>query len=151
MPTRRLKEFLDEHHVKYVTVGHSPAYTADEIAEAAHISAKDLAKTVVIKLNGKMAMAVLPANHKVDFGLLKRATGADQVELADEREFQDRFPDCDVGAMPPFGNLYDMEVYVEKALTEDDEIGFNAGNHSEIVKLAYKDFEGLVHPTVADF
>ena len=110
-----------------------------------------MAKTVMVKMDNKLAMAVLPANCKVDFQLLKEAAGANQVELAREQDFQTQFPDCEVGAMPPFGNLYGMEVYVEEALKQDDEIGFNAGTHSEIIILAYKDFENLVHTRVAHF
>ncbi len=150
MPGKKIKEFLDSHQVKYITVTHSPAYTAQQIAQVAHIPAKELAKTVMIKINGKMAMAVLPADHKVDFDLLKHITGADKVELASEQEFRTLFPDCEVGAMPPFGNLYGMKVYVDEALAEDDEIGFNAGSHSEIIKMAYKDFERLVKPKIVD-
>ena len=151
MPTTKLKKYLDSHKVEYVTLSHPPAYTAGEIAEEAHISGNLFAKTVMVKLDGKLAMAVLPASNKVDFQLLKEATGAHHVELAKEYEFKNQFPDCEVGAMPPFGNLYDMDVYVEEILSWDDEIGFNAGTHSEIVKLAYKDFETLVHPMVAHF
>ncbi len=151
MLSTRLKEYLDSHQVKYATISHTPAYTAGEIAAEAHISGKELAKTVMVKLDGKLAMAVLPADRKIEFQLLKEATGAGQVELAHEQEFKDQFPDCEVGAMPPFGNLYDMDVYVEEALSWDDVIGFNAGTHSEIVKLAYKDFENLVHPKVVHF
>ncbi len=151
MLATRLKEYLDSHQIKYATISHTPAYTAGEIAAEAHISGKELAKTVMVKLDGKLAMAVLPADRKIDFQLLKEATDANQVELAREQEFKDQFPDCEVGAMPPFGNLYDMDVYVEEALSWDDVIGFNAGTHSEIVKLAYKDFENLVHPRVVHF
>ena len=151
MPTTKLKKYLDSHKVEYVTLSHPPAYTAGEIAEEAHISGNLFAKTVMVKLDGKLAMAVLPASNKVDFQLLKEATGAHHVELAKEYEFKNQFPDCEVGAMPPFGNLYDMDVYVEEILSWDDEIGFNAGTHSEIVKLAYKDFDNLVHPMVAHF
>ena len=147
----KLKEFLDNHKIRYATISHPPAYTAGEIAEEAHISGKELAKTVMIKVDGKLAMAVLPANQVIDFDLLKQATGGRKVELAKEQEFKSQFPDCEVGAMPPFGNLYDMDVYVEEALSWDDEIGFNAGTHTEIVKLAYKDFENLVHPKIAHF
>ena len=151
MPATKLKKYLDSHNVKYDTLSHTPAYTSGEIAAEAHISGKELAKTVMVKLDGKLAMAVLPGPNKVNFQLLKDATGAKNVELAKEQEFKGRFPDCEVGAMPPFGNLYDMDVYVEETLSWDDEIGFNAGTHSEIVKLAYKDFETLVHPKVVQF
>ena len=151
MLATKLKEYLDSHHVKYATLSHTPAYTAGEIAAEAHISGKEMAKTVMVKVDGKLAMAVLPAPNKVNFQLLQEATGAKTVELAKEQEFKDQFPDCEVGAMPPFGNLYDMDVYVEEALSWDEVIGFNAGTHSEIVKLAYKDFENLVHPKVIHF
>jgi len=151
MPVQKLKKFLDSNGVKYVVMKHSTAYTAQEIAASAHIPGKELAKTVMIKVDDKMAMAVLPASYKVDFDLLKDATGADQVELASEEEFKYTFPDCEIGAMPPFGNLYDMEVYSAESLAEDEEIAFNAGSHKELIKLAYKDFENLVKPKVVKF
>ncbi len=151
MPAKRLKEFLDSHNIKYVTISHSRAFTAQETATSAHIPGKELAKTVVVKMDGKMAMAVLPASSKVDFDLLKKVTGSSKIEIASEKEFKDIFPECEVGAMPPFGNLYGMEVFVAKTLTEDREIAFNAGSHRELVKLAYKDFEQLVKPKVITF
>jgi Ala-tRNA(Pro) deacylase len=148
MPVRKLKEFLDDNGVKYVTVSHSVAYTAQEIAARAHVRGKNLAKTVMVKIDGRLAMTVLPASYKVDFELLKDTTGADGVELASEADFQDLFPGCETGAMPPFGNLYGMDVFVAKTLAEDDEIAFNAGSHTELLKLPYADFERLVDPTV---
>jgi len=148
MPVQKLKEFLDREHVKYVTIRHSQAFTAQEIAASAHIPGKDLAKTVVVRIDGKLAMAVLPASYQVDFELLKEATGARKVELAGEREFKDLFPGCELGAMPPFGNLFSMDVYVARTLTEDEQIAFNAGSHTELIKLAYADFERLVRPKV---
>lgn len=151
MPVKRLKEFLDSHNIKYVTISHSRAFTAQETATSAHIPGKELAKAVVVKINGKMAMAVLPASYKVDFDLLKKVTGASKVEIAGEKEFKDLFPDCEAGAMPPFGNLYGMEVFVAQSLTEDEKIAFNAGSHRELVKMAYKDFERLVNPKVMKF
>lgn len=151
MPLRKLKEFLDSHNIKFVTISHSQAFTAQQIAAIAHIPGKELAKTVMVKIDGKMAMAVLPASYKVDFGLLKKAAGAKRVELASEQEFKDMFPDCEVGAMPPFGNLYGMEVYVAESLAEDEEIAFNAGSHTELVKVSYKDFETHVKPKVVKF
>jgi Ala-tRNA(Pro) deacylase len=134
-----------------VTVSHSPAFTAQQIAASAHIPGKELAKTVIVKLDGKMAMAVLPASEQIDFDRLKEATGADSVELAGENEFKGLFPNCEVGAMPPFGNLYDMDVLVESHLKDDEEIAFNAGSHTELVRLPYQDYEQLVHPRVAEF
>jgi len=148
MPVKKLKEFLDENRVKYVTISHSLAYTAQEIAATAHIPGKELAKTVIIKADGRMAMAVLPASLKVDFDLLADATGAKKIELATEREFKQLFPDCELGAMPPFGNLYGMDVYVAESLTEDKEIAFNAGTHTELMRLPFEDFMRLVKPKV---
>jgi Ala-tRNA(Pro) deacylase len=151
MPVKRLKEFLDSNNIKYVTISHSPAYTAQAIAASAHVSGKELAKTVMVKVDGTMAMAVLPASCQVDFDLITEAMGAGHVELASEAEFKDLFPECEVGAMPPFGNLYDMEVCVAAKLAEDDEIAFNAGSHTELIKLSFKDFERLVKPKVLAF
>ena len=149
MPVKKLREFLDAEKVKYVAIRHSPAYTAQEIAASAHVRGKELAKTVMVTLDGKMAMAVVPASRKVGFDLLREAAGAGSVQLASEQAFRDMFPGCEVGAMPPFGNLYDMEVYVSKLLAEDEEIAFNAGSHTELIRLAYQDFERLVRPKAA--
>jgi Ala-tRNA(Pro) deacylase len=146
MPVKKLREFLDSHQVKYVVISHSPAFTAQEIAATAHIRGKDMAKTVVVTLDGKMAMAVLPASRKIGFDQLRAITGAEDVQLASEQAFRDMFPGCEVGAMPPFGNLYDMEVYASKSLAQDEEIVFNAGSHTELVRMAFKDFERLVRP-----
>ena len=151
MPVQKLKQFLDKNFIKYVTISHSPAYTAQEIAGLAHVPGKELAKTVIVKVDGTMAMAVLPASYQIDFDLLKEATGACTVELASEEEFGDMFPGCEVGAMPPFGNLYNMEVFVAESLAGDEEIAFNAGSHTELIRLAYEDFERLVEPDVLKF
>jgi Ala-tRNA(Pro) deacylase len=146
MPSKKLKAFLDENKVKYISIQHSSAYTAQEIAAIAHIPGKDLAKTVIIKIDGKMAMAVLPASYKVSFDNLKSSLGVNEVRLAYEQEFMDKFPDCEVGAMPPFGNIYGMDVYVAETLAEEEEIAFNACNHTELIKMSFSDFEKLVKP-----
>ncbi|MDP3772923.1 MAG: YbaK/EbsC family protein [Gemmatimonadales bacterium] len=151
MPVQRLKEFLDANGVKYVEISHSPGYTAQELAAAAHVPGKEWAKTVVVKVDGRLAMAVLPASSRVILDLLRQATGAKNVELATEREFADRFPGCELGAMPPFGNLYDMDVFVEERLANDEEIAFNAGTYTEVIKLAYQDYQRLVKPKVLKF
>jgi Ala-tRNA(Pro) deacylase len=117
-----------------------------EIAESAHVSGQEMAKTVIVDLDGKLAMAVLPATKHVSLERLGRSVGVHQVGIAKEGEFRYGFPDCEVGAMPPFGNLFDMEVFVDPRLAEDEEIAFNAGNHAEVVRMAYKDFERIVHP-----
>lgn len=149
MPINRLKQFLDSHNVKYVVISHSLAYTAQGVAALAHISGKELAKTVMVKMDGELTMAVLPASCQVDLALLKKAAHAGTVELASEMEFKSKFPDCETGAMPPFGNLYEMKVFADEALVKDPEIAFNAGSHLELVRLAWADFEKLVQPTVA--
>jgi Ala-tRNA(Pro) deacylase len=151
MPSKKLKTFLDENKVKYISIQHSSAYTAQEIAAIAHIPGKDLAKTVMIKIDGKMAMAVLPASYKVSFDNLKVALGVKEIRLAYEQEFMDKFPDCEVGAMPPFGNIYGMDVYVAESLAEEDEIAFNACSHTELIKMSFSDFEKLVKPKRIQF
>jgi len=151
MPVKKLKEFLDANHVKYVTITHSKAYTAQEVAASAHIPGKALAKTVIVELDGEMAMAVLPANRKIVLQDLREITRSDQVRFVAEEKFKDRFSDCEIGAMPPFGNLYGMDVFAAKSLAENDEIAFNAGSHEEIIKLPFRDFERLVQPYVTAF
>ena len=148
MPTQKLKDYLDQHGIHYVTISHSPAYTAQRIAELTRTPGKEFAKTVIVKIDDKFAMAVLPASRRVNLRHLQEAIGADEVALSSEREFKELFPDCEVGAMPPFGNLYDMGVYVAEQLTKDEEIAFNAGSHSELVKMSYYDFAKLVTPQV---
>lgn len=151
MPAQKLKEFLDSHQIKYVSISHSSAFTAQEVAASAHISGKELAKSVMVKLDDKLAMAVLPASHKVDLDLLQSATGARQVSLASEQEFRESFPECETGAMPPFGNLYELNTFVDQRLREDEEIAFNAGSHTELIKMSYGDFERLATPVVLNF
>jgi Ala-tRNA(Pro) deacylase len=151
MPVKKLKEFLDSEKIKYVSIIHSTAYTAQEVAASTHITGKELAKVVIVKLDGEMAMVVLPANRKIVLQDLREVTGSDQVKFASEEEFKAQFPECETGAMPPFGNLYGMEVYAAASLSESEEIAFNAGSHTEVIKLAYKDFERLAKPKVLSF
>ena len=151
MPVKRLKDYLDKAGVKYLTISHSRAYTAQEVAASAHIPGIELAKSVIIKIDGTFAMAVLPASEKVDMETLRRAMDADRVELASEAEFMDLFPDCDLGAMPPFGNLFGMKVYVAPDLVGDETIAFNAGTHTELIKMSYEDFNQLVEPIMLEF
>ncbi len=148
MSAHKLTEFLDEHQIRYTTITHSPAFTAQEIAHAAHISGREMAKTVVVKIDSKLVEVVLPASQRLDLNQLRKATGAKRVELAQEEDFDRFFPDCEVGAMPPCGNLYGMEVYVSPQLAADRQIAFNAGNHSELICMKYADYERLVHPIV---
>jgi Ala-tRNA(Pro) deacylase len=151
MPINTLTRFLDENKVEYVTIRHSPAYTAQKIAAAAHIPGREVAKTVMVNMDGKMAMAVLRATDQVDLDLLRGAANAKSATLASEDDFKDAFQGVELGAMPPFGNLYGMEVFVDEALAKDAQIAFNAGSHTELLQLDYADFERLAKPKVANF
>jgi Ala-tRNA(Pro) deacylase len=148
MPIKKLVEFLDSHNIKYEKIIHSQAFTAQEIAASAHLSGKELAKTVMIKVNGNMAMAVIPASYKVNLDLLRKESRASRVNLAKEEDFKDLFPGCEIGAMPPFGNLYEIPVYVAEKLAEDEKIAFNAGSHTELIKLSFRDYKRLVNPRI---
>ncbi len=150
MTLEKLKEYLDNHGIRYVVISHSIGYTSQEIARSAHVPTDQLAKTVIIKIDGQLSMAVLPASHKVDLHLLKDVTGAKRVELASEDEFIGKFGGCEIGAMPPFGNVYGMEVFVSGLLTEQEEIAFNACSHHELVKMAFRDYAKLVRPKVIE-
>lgn len=151
MIARKLKEFLEKNDVKYEVIRHPASYTAQETAETAHIPGTQVAKTVIVNIDGDLAMAVLPANQKVILQELREITGADDVRFAQEDDFDNMFPGCETGAMPPFGNLYGMDVYVSPGLTQQDEIVFNAGSHRDLVKMSYRDFERLVEPQVLSF
>jgi len=148
MLNKQLQAFLDDRKVNYNIIRHSPAYTAEEIAASAHISGKELAKAVVVKIDGKLAMVIEPANVKVNLEALQQWTGAKDVTLANENEFKDTFADCETGAMPPLGRMYDLDTYEDQlGLNDGDDIVFNAGNHSELVKMRYSDFEKIAKPT----
>ncbi|MBI2516547.1 MAG: YbaK/EbsC family protein [Opitutae bacterium] len=151
MPAAKVKAYLDSRGIKYVSIQHSPAFTAPEIAESAHVSGRDFAKTVIVMLQDEMAMIVLPASRRLLLSDLREMLESSHVRLASEAEFKDRFPDCELGAMPPLGNLYGMKTYVSGLLAEEQEIAFNAGTHTEVIKMTYADFEQLVQPTVLDF
>ena len=148
MPLSKLREFLDSHNIKYLVISHSLAYTAQGVAALAHVSGKKLAKTVIVKIDGILAMAVIPASEHVDLDQLRTLAGAKIVEIATEREFKDAFPDCETGAMPPFGNLYDMPVYADISLSQFEEITFSAGTHRALVRMRWGDMARLVNPTV---
>ncbi len=150
MPLTKLREFLDSRQIKYLVISHSVAYTAQGIAALVHLSGKKLAKTVVVKIDGVLAMAVVPASLHVDLDLLRTAAGVGAVEVATEQEFKDAFPDCETGAMPPFGNLYDMVVYADTSLAENEEITFNAGTHRELMRMGWRDLTRLVDPQIVN-
>jgi Ala-tRNA(Pro) deacylase len=148
VPLSKLREFLDKNNTKYLVISHSLAYTAQGIAARTHISGKELAKTVVVFIDGRLAMAVVPASSRVDLFRLKKYLSAESVELADEEQFRGQFPDCETGAMSPFGNLYGMEVFADQSLMQDKEIAFNAGSHRELVRMNFDDFRRLVNPVI---
>lgn len=149
MPLNQLRQYLDENRIKYVVISHSVAYTAQGIAALTHTRGQELAKTVMVKLDGCLAMVVLSALRLVDLRRLKELTGSRQVELASEAEFKNAFPDCETGAMPPFGNLYDVPVYLDEELTWDREVSFNAGTHRELIRMRLEDYLRLVKPDIA--
>lgn len=151
MLIRKLRNYLDEQEVKYIHINHPPAYTAQEIAHLVHVHGKEMAKTVIVNVDGDPAMAVLPGSRAVNFQYLSTELHNANVYLESEDEFRDLFPDCELGAMPPFGNLYGLEVYVCEDLSLDEEIVFNAGTHTDLIKMAYVDFERLVKPKVLNF
>jgi Ala-tRNA(Pro) deacylase len=146
----RLEAYLREKQVPFDVRHHPRAITAQEVAASEHVPGKMLAKTVMVLADGKMVMLALPAPHQVDVDKAGKVLGG-EVRLAKEEEFENTFPDCEVGAMPPFGNLYEVPVYVEAALAEDETIVFRAGTHTDTMSLSYADFERLVEPTISEF
>ena len=146
----RLEAYLREKQVPFEVRHHPRAITAQEVAASEHVPGKMLAKTVMVLADGKMVMLALPAPYQVDVDKAGKVLGV-EVRLAHEEEFEDTFPDCEVGAMPPFGNLYEVPVYVEAALAEDETIVFRAGTHTDTMSVSYADFERLVEPTMAEF
>mgnify|MGYP005848269869 CR=1 FL=1 len=145
----QLEAYLRENRVPFNTQHHPLVYTAQEVAASEHISGRLVAKTVFVLADGKLVMAVLPAHHVLDLASLKSALGAKDVRLAEEAEFAAAVPNCEVGAVPPFGNLYGMPVYVDRPLTLDEVIVFRAGSHTETMSVKYEDYARLVQPKVA--
>ncbi|HLV78602.1 MAG TPA: YbaK/EbsC family protein [Marinobacter sp.] len=148
MPVQQLKEFLDGAGVEYMCLTHPPAFTAQQLAHHIKIAGDRVVKTVIIELDGKMTMLVMPATWRVQWNRLSHILDTDFVDLADEQSFQDRFPDCEVGAMPPFGHLFGMSVYCAEVLTEQPELAFAAGSHSESIHMKTRDYLALVQPMV---
>lgn len=151
MVTSKVKEFLERTDIHYRNINHPLAFTAQETAASIHIKGKEFAKTVMIRIDGQLAMAVLPASQKIDFELLKSILDAHEVRLCTETEFRNKFPDCEAGAMPPFGKLYDMDVYMAKSLLNNKEIFFNAGSHTDAIELTMDEFNRIVNPIILDF
>jgi Ala-tRNA(Pro) deacylase len=147
-----ISNFLDSQHVPYQSYSHSRAYTAQGIAQAQHLSGKKLAKVVmVIEDENKLLMAVVPASHRVDLERLSQTLKAGRIRLATEEEFKDIFPECELGAMPPLGNIYHLDVWIDEKLKSYPFISFNAGTHAEIIQMSFADFDRLVHPKTASF
>lgn len=142
----KLKHYLDDNRIRYIVIAHSRAFTAQEIAASAHIKGKNLVKSVIVNADGKNYMVATNANQKINMEKLKKALGTEKVRLAPEEEFKEIFDDCEVGAMPPVGNLYNIPVLVDENLYNDAEIAFNGGNHTSVVKMSFADFERLVKP-----
>ncbi len=151
MRGEKIKKFLDSNNIDYSTINHPVAYSAQMVAHSAHIPGKEIAKTVIVKVNGKMTMVVTTANQKVNMSMLKNIFSSKDIELARESEFINKFPDCEPGAMPPFGCIYNMDEIVSEELTKDDEIVFNAGTHTELIKMKFSDFEKLTKPRILNF
>jgi Ala-tRNA(Pro) deacylase len=148
---KKLLEFLEKEKVKYEHVTHPEVYTTQEVAAVEHERGRYVIKTVVVKADGKLVLAALPAALKVDVKALAELLGARQAEVAQEPEFANLFPDCEVGAMPPFGNLYGLPLWLDKRLTTCKEVVFNAGTHTDTVKMSFEDFQRLASPQVGEF
>jgi Ala-tRNA(Pro) deacylase len=146
---KRLKELLDGAGVSHEVYNHPLAYTAQEIAARQHFSGKEMAKVVMLEVDGRLIMGVIPGSRRINLNTAKASLGAKQVRLATEDEFISRFPECEIGAMPPFGNLFELSVIVDPALEKDEYIYFNAGNHVQTVRIKYSDFAQLVKPQIA--
>jgi Ala-tRNA(Pro) deacylase len=148
---RKLQAVLDNYKVPFEVLPHSETYTAQETAEVQRVSGDKMAKVVMVKKeNGTPVMLVLPASYHVNFSWLREVLGT-RATLEEEREFRGLFPECDIGAEPPFGNLFDLDTVVDTSLTKDDEIVFNAGSHYQTVKMRYDDYVRIVHPKIAKF
>jgi Ala-tRNA(Pro) deacylase len=148
-PLIKLQEYLDANHVEYEVLTHPEVYTSQELAAIEHIRGKELAKVVILRSGSEFLMIVLPAPYHVDLEKVRNATGRSDLSLATEQDFVSLFPNCEAGAMPPFGNLYDIAVWVDESLSRDEDIVFNACTHSKAIKMKYGDFARLVRPNVA--
>lgn len=146
---KRLIDFLNEKQVQYEVIHHTEAVTAQRIAEAEHVKGRHQAKVVMIKSGDQHLMMVLPADHRIDLEKVEKVTGK-PVSIEKEQDFKSLFPESVIGAMPPFGNLYGLTTYVDKDLAEQDYIVFEAGTHTDAIKMSYRDYEKIVQPKVED-
>ena len=149
--SRILKDYLDHEQVHYDVLPHPEAFRALAIAQTLHTPEKEMAKVVIVKVDQRFVMMVLPASWNVDLHRLRIVFATHQVRLATEEEMKSLFPDCELGAMPPFGQLYGLPVYVDQLLAEDEEIVFQGGTHSEAIRMRYWDFASLTFPAVEQF
>jgi Ala-tRNA(Pro) deacylase len=147
----KLNEFLRERHIPFERMQHRPVYTANRVAQVLHVPGKEMAKTVLLRAGSRYLMAVLPATHKVDLEELRRELGEEQLELATEQDMDQLFPDCERGALPPFGSLYQMPTVVDESLAADEQIVFEGQNHEEAIRMAYRDYEAVEHPRMGHF
>jgi Ala-tRNA(Pro) deacylase len=146
MAHTKVQDLLKQEEVPYKSVWHPVSYSAQKTASFAHVSGNEFAKPVMVRIDGQLCMVVVPASNQVDFDLLRQATGAKDLRLASESEFMNMFPDCEVGAMPPFGHLYGLQTYVAEKLSQDDIISFNAGTHNELIEMTFRDYSRIEHP-----
>ena len=151
MPAQKLKRMLDQQHIKYIAINHSPASTAREAAASAFVPRREFAKTIIVDLDGEKVMAVLPASHHVNLEALRMLANGSEARLATEDEFKALFPDCELGAMPPFGSLYDTRVFIDEVVTEVDDLCFNAGSHEQIIRMDCGDYLAFEQPVVGAF
>ena len=147
----RVIKFLDESEVNYEVTEHEPTFTAQQMAAVEHEPGKYVAKPVIVKADDKYVMCVLSACYKIDLRALKSQLGAKSVGLAEEKEIEEMFPDCELGAAPPFGNLYDLPTFMDKALENDDHIVFQGGTHEKAIRMSMDDYRKLVAPQVLEF
>jgi len=151
MPAQKLKRMLDQRNIKYLSINHSPAYTARETAASTFVPRSEFAKTIIVDMDGEKVMAVLTASRHVDLEALRKLAGGKEARLASEDEFEELFPDCEIGAMPPFGSLYVTRVFVDEMVTEVDDLCFNAGSHEQILRMDCSDYLQLEQPVVGPF
>jgi len=149
MPARKLKKLLDERNIKYISINHSPAYTARETAASTLVPRREFAKTIIVDLDGEKVMTVVSASRHVDLAALRELAGASEARLATEDEFRALFADCEIGAMPPFGSLYQLRVFVDAMVTEVDDLCFNAGTHEQILRMECSDYLEIEQPVIA--
>ena len=151
MPVQRLRQMLDQNNIKYISINHSPAYTARETAASTFVPRREFAKTIIVDTDGVKVMAVLSASRHVDLAALRNLAQASEARLATEDEFRELFPDCEIGAMPPFGSLYDMQVFVDEMVTDVDDMCFNAGSHEQILRMDCDEYLKLEQPVIGAF